>query len=134
MPHISHKKIPQKTLDELEDTLVSLLTSTGSQTRKKVLKEVLTETERLMIAKRLGIISLLQRGMSTFKISTVLLVSPSTVQRFERTVDAGHYAKTLQWLKTEAGNKYIVKLLTDLVSIPFEAQHKSFYQFVKENY
>jgi len=55
------------------------------------LNDVLTSTERLMIAKRLATIVMLCREYSGYKIHTVLKVSPSTVARLKTRLEEGAF-------------------------------------------
>ncbi|TSC57391.1 MAG: hypothetical protein Greene041679_336 [Parcubacteria group bacterium Greene0416_79] len=55
------------------------------------LNDVLTPTERLMIAKRLAAIVMLCREYSGYKIHTVLKVSPSTVARLKTRLEEGAF-------------------------------------------
>lgn len=65
MPHISKHAVAEKVTHELENRIVAFLSDTGTKTRNKIFKEILTETERLMIAKRLAMIYLIQKGVAT---------------------------------------------------------------------
>ena len=94
MPHISRKKLSQKTIRDLERYISSIIRDAGSQTRVRIFNELLTKTEKIMLAKRIGTLFLLKKGLSTYKISQLLGISPSTAERFEISVQNGRYKHT----------------------------------------
>ncbi len=132
MPHISKHAVAEKVVREIEDRIIAVLSDTGSKTRTKIFKEILTKTERLMIAKRLAMIYLAQKGTATHTISETLKVSPSTVARFENRLEQNHFKHTASWVKSHAPMNKVLKLIFDLAVIPFEAQKKSLGQMLDE--
>ncbi len=56
-----------------------------------ILEELLGPEERIMIAKRLSILILLLEGMSLYKISRLLKVSPTTAERVKLQLEEGVY-------------------------------------------
>ena len=132
MPHVSKHKVTEPVRRDLEDRLIALIVSSGSNARKHVFRELLTGTESLMVAKRIAIIALVDDGMQTHKISEMLRVSPSTVARFEHMVERGLYKQTIAWIRRVKIGKPFLQLLTALAAIPFEAQHKSLAQLSKD--
>ena len=133
MPHISKQFVEEKVIKKLDERVIAFLSDTGSKTRNKIFKEILTKTERTMIAKRLTMIYLIQKGIATHKISNVLKVSPSTVARFENKLDQKHFVHTALWVKNHTAMNKILKLIFDLAVIPFDAQKKSFGQMLDES-
>ena len=92
MPHISNKKLEEKYFRKIYNQLISMLDTAGTSRRSDILlKEFLTETEKIMLAKRLAIICLLNEGVSKPYISQILLISPSTVDRISLTYEIGMY-------------------------------------------
>ena len=82
MPHISNKKLNEKYFQKIYDQLISLSDTAGNKRKSDILfKEFLTETEKIMFAKRLAVVCMLYEGVSKSYISQILLVSPSTVSR-----------------------------------------------------
>ena len=133
MPHVSKHALAQKVISELENRITTIISDTGPKSRAKIFKEVLTKTERMMIAKRLTMIYLVQKGTATHQISEMLKVSPSTVARFEVKLERGYFKHTASWLKKYSGIDKVLKLILDLAAIPFEAQKKFFGQMIDEN-
>jgi uncharacterized protein YerC len=132
MPHISKHILTKQTKDNLNKTLLSLILHTNSKQRLTLLQELLTKTELLMLAKRLGIILLLEQGFSSYKISRVLGVSDSTVNRFSRNREYGLYRKSAQWIhgKTPAGK--LEKAIENLVKLAFTGKIRSIKDFLDE--
>ena len=134
MPHLSKNKLNQKILDDLDGYLLSFLVDTDAKTRKLVFREVLTRTEKLMIAKRLAMLYYISKGESTHEIGRLLKVSSSTVARFELALEKKHFGNTEKWVRKYLSSSKFLRLLIELVAIPFEARQKSFKQFVDEKF
>ena len=83
MPHVSKHVLNEKTLAQLERYLFNLLMDTTGYERRRIFQELYTATEKLMFAKRIGMLVLIERGESTHTISQMIGVSSSTVARFE---------------------------------------------------
>lgn len=124
MPHISSHPLGKNQIDRLNKDFSRLLASTVADTREQALSELLTYTERLMIAKRLGMLLLISQGESTYYISKLLRVSPSTVARFEVKVEGGEFAKTLIFLQKKKQTKWLYDMLTELALVPFELKQR----------
>jgi len=83
MPHVSRKKLDKKTQDKILKIFQLILA------KLKKDKEVndfvfllLTPTERVMLAKRLATIILINEGLSDYQISKMLNISNTTVNKF----------------------------------------------------
>jgi len=126
MPHISKRKIDTKTRRKLEEHLVSILLDTDFNTREKIFRELFTETEKLMLAKRIAIILGLEINLSTYAISEKIKVSPSTVARFENKIQLGKYPHLIKWLKKYSGKRRkVLDMILELAALPFEIAYKS---------
>lgn len=80
MPKISKNKLDKNAYDFLSNNLIGALTDLNEKKDVASLMDSLfTQTERLMIAKRLAIAVLLERGLSYKKISSLLKVSSVTI-------------------------------------------------------
>lgn len=124
MSHISSHKLEKSQIDSLNKNFSRLLASTVAGTREQALSELLTHTERLMIAKRLGMLLLISQGETTYYISKLLRVSPSTVARFEVKVESGEFARTLIFLQKKNQAKWIYDMLAELARVPFELKQR----------
>jgi uncharacterized protein YerC len=132
MPHISKRKLDQKVISELEKRLLLIIRDSGTRTRVLIFKELLTKTEKVMLAKRIGILFLLKKGLSPYKISELLGTSPSTAERFERAVDSNVYKYTVDWVWKNSREGAFDKFLESLVALAFTGRTKSFKNFLDE--
>lgn len=92
MPHVSSRELDEKNFKKIYDQLIILFDTAGNQRRSDVLlKEVLTETEKIMLAKRIAAIFLLVEGVSETFISNLLFLSSSTVAKISVKYEANLY-------------------------------------------
>ena len=115
MPHISNKKIKDEFYEKIYSQLVSIFDTAGSNLQSNVLlKEFLTYTEKIMFAKRLAILFMLNEGVSKNYISHVLLVSPSTIARISLKYEQGKYLYLSRIIKKNHKNiwDYMEKIIT----------------------
>ena len=92
MPHVSKRKLDKETFDKIFKKLVLILEY--AQNKKKfvsVLEEILTGTEKVMLAKRVAIVLLLLGDIPQYRISKALIVSPTTVAKMSLQVEEGKY-------------------------------------------
>ena len=100
MPHISRKKIKKKVATELADQFLTFLSITQSKAEARILaNELLSQTERVMLAKRLAIIVLLVRGYSFIQIGEALGVTPQTITRVWHGLKKGRYQKIARYAR-----------------------------------
>lgn len=82
MPHVSKIKLNKKAEEELIKNLDLVLSKIGkNEEMVPFLNSLLTETERLMIAKRLAVILLLEHGLHDVQISNMLHVTRMTISK-----------------------------------------------------
>ena len=124
MPHVSSKPLHAKEFARLDDQLIAAFANTRAEARKKIYDELFTKTERIMLAKRLEILFLISKGVSTYKISKALHVSPSTVARFELAVENGKYSQSTKWLSSPHFSSSLLQLFAELASVPFVVQKR----------
>ena len=80
MPHVSKSKLPNETLQEITSAFLFVLTDIKEKDdMSQFLNSFLSKTERLMLAKRLAIVYLLNEGFEETKISQLLHVTQSTI-------------------------------------------------------
>jgi len=92
MSHISQKPLKKETLKHINNQFLVFFGSFRlSHSSQNILKDLFTDTELLMLAKRLAVIFMLIEGYSRYRISLVLKVSPSTVTRMWRAYEGGEY-------------------------------------------
>lgn len=80
MPKISKNKLDKAAYDFISGNLIAALANLGEKKDvASLLDSLFTQTERLMLAKRLAIAVLLERELSYKKISGLLKVSSVTI-------------------------------------------------------
>ncbi len=98
MPHISKRRLNKKVATELADQfLVFLSTAQTKEDARTLAQELLSQTERVMLAKRLAIVCLLVRGYTFEQIGDSLQVTPQTVTRLWRGLAEGKYQRIAEY-------------------------------------
>ena len=101
MPHISNRKPDKKTVERLDRNLIKFLLDTSSEKRKNIFNEIITPTEKIMVAKRLMLLLFIKRGLSAYEIARTLKMSTSTITRFQVAVESGAFRNSIGWLNTK---------------------------------
>ena len=84
MPHVSQKTLKPQVFRKMSDGFMRITAALGKESNaRSFLGELLTDTERVMLAKRLAAIVMLCRGYSGYKIRIALKLSASTVARLQ---------------------------------------------------
>jgi len=91
MPHLSNNPLPKQTRVEIEKELIALLFQSNTKGAKTLFTELLTETEVLMLAKRLATLLMLIDEQSYYRIEQLLGVSSSTSKRLHRMLVGGAF-------------------------------------------
>jgi Trp operon repressor len=122
MPHVSKQKLKVETANEIYAALLEVISSTPeSKKRKQLLNELLTGTEKIMLAKRLAVIFLLAKKVPPYRIWNKLKISPSTVARFEVNLDKKF--KNLLGIGLRHENKTrLEKMVDSLLSVSMPAK------------
>ena len=85
MPKVSQNELSIEVRDEIIDSFVRILAKIDTETSlRRFLNDLLTPTEKVMLAKRLMIAVLLQRGFGYRAICQALKVSGTTVLYIRR--------------------------------------------------
>ncbi len=114
MPHVSKRKIKPKLLGKLLEKFLAVFEKAHSRKfAKEVMQELFTKTEKIMLAKRLAIILMLQSETPQDKIADVLKVSPTTVARMSLNLEIGKYDTILQVSEKEKTD--ILKIVEDIL-------------------
>ena len=100
MPHVSKKKLKKETLKQLDKKLVSTFESAyEGRAFAKVFRELFTQTEKIMFAKRLAIVFLLSKEIPQHRIVDILKVSPSTVAKMSLKLENGKFETIIKTTK-----------------------------------
>ena len=95
MVNVNKHELSQKQQDQLFSQLNAALSGSSKKEVHAILTDLLGPEEKIMLAKRLGIILLLYEGNSLYKIAQLLRVSTSTISSLKRELEAGRYKNLL---------------------------------------
>ncbi len=114
MPHVSKRQLKEKVFLQIYNQFTD---SVSSQSKKKrdVLGDLLTKTEKIMLAKRMAILFMLIEGASLYHAQHVLNVSSSTAARFKRNIDKQMYPNIKSFLHTKQKKKDFWEILEVVV-------------------
>jgi uncharacterized protein YerC len=105
MPHVSKQTLKKETAALLSDQLLTFVSIARTKQEALVLaEELFTETERLMLGKRLAIIVMLARGYSFTQIEETLAVTPQTITRLWKECKEGKHAKIQRYAREYTGH------------------------------
>ena len=90
MVNVSKQEAPKEVSQYLQDQLVDLfVASTSRREVAHTLSEFLSPAERIMFAKRIGIVVLLVHEYSSYDIRNIFKVGMGTVLRMQKLLDDG---------------------------------------------
>lgn len=113
MPQVSKYPVSKEVYERIFDIFLKSITTLNTKTLSaKFLKEFLTPTEQVMLAKRLAVGFLLVKGYDYRTISKTLRVSTGTVGRVNYYLKSGTYYKMIvnKLLEDEKVNDFIMRL------------------------
>lgn len=134
MPHLSRQKINQTVVTAIFSQLLAVVSNSASARRgtHSPLAELLTHTEKLMLAKRLAVIFLLSEGIPSYRIVRKLKVSPSTVARLNLGISSRY--SNLTAIARRQKMKSVGRLLDTLLSISFPRKTGPRWKWLDEFY
>ncbi len=124
MPHVSRRKLKEKVESELVNSLQTVVTKIrDKQEMNAFLKSLLSDTEKIMFAKRLAIVVLLDEKIPESTISSILNVTRETVarQRYRLELQNEGYQIALKKLSEEKMIQSLKKLLISLARYSIRA-------------
>ena len=102
MPHISKKLLEKDKFLGIHKQLYKIIAEFSRTGKAKIVfDELLTKTEKLMLAKRLAIIVMLDQNESIYAMEQTLKVSSSTVARMSLSYENGEYAELLKEIRKQ---------------------------------
>ncbi|MFA6270137.1 MAG: helix-turn-helix domain-containing protein [Candidatus Paceibacterota bacterium] len=138
MPHVSKRKIKKEQFEKIYKKLADVFDNAGKNKKSKlILDEFLTSTEKVMLAKRLAVIFMLNENISIHHISEALFVSSSTVNRISLKYDTGKFAYMSEIAKNNKADVWdILKTLILIGLTPKVGKNrwKWFYEIDKKYY
>ena len=112
MPHVSSKKLKKGHLQKLYDKFSSALEKSAKKSWAKLfLSDLLTHTEKIMLAKRFAVIYLLSKDVPISYIAESLCMSPTTIFKMSLKYDIGKYSSLLKTIKNENLWEILEKIL-----------------------
>ena len=123
MPHVSQRILDQRTKKKITDTLELVLGKCNKIEINNFLFSLLSDTEKLMLAKRLAIVILLREGIDHSSIAETLSVTRETVSRMELASMKRSQGFELAFIKIEEDDamKEVKKFLIGLASYSIKA-------------
>lgn len=115
MVHLNRNTLSEQQLNNLYLQFSSTVAPHNHQHAERILTELLGQEERVMIAKRLAVAVLLVEGTSKYKISRVLKLSESTIEKIAQKLKQGRFDYTLN--KVSKTKKDYFAFLSTLDSI-----------------
>ncbi|MBL4644764.1 MAG: hypothetical protein JKX80_02775 [Candidatus Pacebacteria bacterium] len=118
MVHISKRKVSAKVLAEMKTQLVNIFFVQNSRKNfESVLYNLLTPSEHILLAKRVMAIGLLDLGYSTYQVSELLCMSPTTLGKIQNKVEnTDSFSSITKTLKTSRGRKIFIENLVALLT------------------
>lgn len=102
MPHVSSKKLKKETLNKLYSEFGKAFEKSARKSGTKFfLGDLLTRTEKIMLAKRFAVIYLLSQEVPVSYISGSLSMSPTTIFKMSLKYDIGKYSSLLKTLEKD---------------------------------
>jgi len=116
MPHVSRKKLKKKVFIKIGEQLADTIAKANSARELRwVFKELITPTERVMLAKRLAIILMLERGYSFDIIQKTLKVTPQTIVRFWKITKQSSHKLVIKEISSNKAKKDFWQELEKLI-------------------
>lgn len=134
MTQVSRRLLDHKTQEYIFQTFISAATKLSSPSlTQSFLQDLLTPTEQIMLAKRLCIAFMLQKGYPQRKISDILKLSTTTITRVSNILKSQNngYKKVLNlMLVDERVNDFFSKLdsLFEKFSLPPKGDWSNYYK------
>jgi uncharacterized protein YerC len=112
-----HKLAPEK-LEELFRQFSALLSSSSNKNVHLLLKQLLGPEERVMLAKRLAVIVMLDQKHSYNRIADVLHISPSTAANVSNRLNKKQVEKVVSVLKKDKVNyEAIIEVIESILTV-----------------
>ena len=97
MPHISKRKLDEKYVQDLFLEIISVFEKAGRRGElRQVLSQLITPTEKVMLAKRLAVINMLSQNIPIHDIAESLAMSPSTIDIMSLRFEIGSFSHVLE--------------------------------------
>lgn len=119
MVHLSRFQLPDETLKKIFNLFIQVVGDRNDkQEFEKILVELVSLPERIMIAKRLGIIYLLQKNIGVINICYALKVSKSTVYKYAMNKNSNTVNVLNHTVRTEKFYRFFENIFDSLYDDP----------------
>lgn len=122
MTQVSKFKLDKKTQDTLLKNLLTVISKLNKEDQTRLfLDDLLTRTEKIVLAKRLAIALMLESGKSYEEIKDILKVSSSTIGVINNRLNSGSGYKLvisqLQKMESKGKNSWLFDLINSKSSL-----------------
>ncbi|MBT3282994.1 hypothetical protein HON59_02650 [bacterium] len=105
MVYVSKKPLKQETLVRISNMLITHIANIHTKPNaEKFLDEILTTSEKIMLAKRFAIIAMLNKEQSYSTIKRILRVSPVTIAKINQELENGEFDFIISQLQKTKNN------------------------------
>lgn len=116
MPHISNKKLNPRLSEKLFGKLLAVFDRAQNKEHLSlVVNELFTPTEKIMLAKRIAVILMLDNNIPHHRITELLKMSPTTVVKVSLGIEQGKYDTILEISKREKTD--MTKLVWNILTV-----------------
>jgi len=118
MVRLNKVKLSQEQLDEIFTQLNNTLGKLSSKRTGLFLSDLLGLEERVMLAKRLAVIVMIQEGYSIYKISNTLKVSSAMASKIRLQFNTNHFDNLIKFLKgNKKGYQILLKTIDSILTV-----------------
>ena len=122
MAQVSRAPLKKEVYEEIVELLVKVVReSQREEEARALLEELLTPTERIMLAKRLGIALMLAKGYSYEEIREVLKVSKPTIGRVSLVLNYGEKGGYSRFVKRVMREEKVERFLNKVEDVILDA-------------
>ncbi len=104
MVHLNRNQLSKGQLEQLFTQLSVILGKSSATSANLFLSELLGYEERVMVAKRLACLILILKGMSPYRTSIILKISPSTADTISNNLESKKYEGIIKLLSQNKKN------------------------------
>ena len=137
--HTSKKPLKQEILIRISEMLIAHIANIQTKPNaEKFLSEILTESEKIMLAKRFAIVVMLSKKQSYATITKILKVTPQTIAKINKELDNREFDFIISQLKKTskgAGGKSLFNFsiwLDVMLGMRLPPQGKGRWKFIDE--
>jgi len=91
MVNISKKKLKGKIADQIHNNFIKIIVRLEGKKGSLFIEELFTPAEKIVFAKRLAALLMLEKGLSSYKVERLLNLSSSTTARMKKDLHCGKY-------------------------------------------